>query len=65
MSAPTTFSESLAHTLLDSFGAAYYAATTETQRKAVLKGAAQVIECRLRQKQVDTSINPDTSITNG
>ena len=45
----STFAEDLAFTLMDSFAAAYYVCATDTQRKAVLKGASQLIDCRLKQ----------------
>jgi KaiC/GvpD/RAD55 family RecA-like ATPase len=43
-----TFAESLAQRLLDEFSGVYYV-SNETQRKSIVKGAAQLIDCRLHE----------------
>jgi hypothetical protein len=44
-----TFEAQLAFTILDTFAGVYYTAGNDTQRKACLKGAEQIIACRLKQ----------------
>lgn len=49
---PKTFAAELAFVVLDNFATQYNAAAYEkdpTRRNAILKGAEQLIDCRLRQ----------------
>ena len=54
-----TFAEDLARTLLDNFSGVWYV-STEFQREKIIKGAAQLIDCRLQEAKsgVDSATNP-------
>jgi KaiC/GvpD/RAD55 family RecA-like ATPase len=54
----STFSEDLAKTILDTFTGVYYV-STEFQRIKIIKGAAQLIDCRLQaaKSEVDNGTN--------
>lgn len=43
----STFAEDLARTILDTFTGVYYV-STEVQRVKIIKGAAQLIDCRMQ-----------------
>jgi KaiC/GvpD/RAD55 family RecA-like ATPase len=55
----STFAEDLARKILDEFTGVYYV-STEFQRIKIIKGAAQLIDCRMQEAthKLDTGTNP-------
>jgi hypothetical protein len=54
-----TFAEDLARRIMEEFAGVYYI-STETQRRPIIKGIAQLIDCRMQERSsaLDNATNP-------